>query len=294
MTPERVLLTGGCQAPGLAAALRLLLPRSRVEVITWAEAAREQWRGRVAALAGTEVWLSEFDEAATAARLPLQLPGARRRRLPVIHFRAFQPDTTWIERDGAAEPRLIGPTGSPYHSALVRWAWQRGLPCEQALALFTPETFAALGYLDGWQGSIDFLARRFAQCGLPFERFALRLQRAGSFMHTLNHPRIGVLVALARELALELGAPATCLSDPVEDFLEDTLASIEWPVYPGIADRYGLAGSYRWKGPRGFVHDLPQFVAESYRIYDDARDGRFRCPAAEAPEFAATLEKLAA
>jgi hypothetical protein len=93
-------------------------------------------------------------------------------------------------------------------------------------------------------------------------------------MHAHNHPRLRVLLDVAKALLERLGENTL----PVEalDYLQDTFAvSATWPVYPEIAERLGIRGSYLFKpasvGPvdvRGLrLLDLEQFVNASFEAF---------------------------
>ena len=71
----------------------------------------------------------------------------------------------------------------------------------------------------------------------------------------------------------------------IEDYLGDELVrDVVWPVYPPIAERYGLTGSYLFKTkPRGddfpTLYDLPGFIAASFAHLRRDAAGRPRLPA---------------
>ena len=74
----------------------------------------------------------------------------------------------------------------------------------------------------------------------------------------------------ARRWSRETGCDP--LNVPIQTYAPDALTSEPvWPVLPGIAERYGVAGSTLFKGdgrraaPR--LLDLSDFVAESFALY---------------------------
>ena len=91
-------------------------------------------------------------------------------------------------------------------------------------------------------------------------------------MHVLNHPKAFVIGDIARRLLRESGIDPEPVE--VEDYLGDELArDVIWPIYPPIAETYGLTGSYLFKMKPGqgsfpVLYDLPGFVAKSFALYD--------------------------
>jgi hypothetical protein len=111
----------------------------------------------------------------------------------------------------------------------------------------------------------------------------------------MNHPKAHVVGDIARRLLTESGITP----EPVEiqDYLGDELTQdVIWPIYPAVAERFGLTGSYLFKAKsRGeefpVLYDLPGFIAASFSIYDALPVGDLTCPRVEswlaAPEIVA-------
>jgi hypothetical protein len=93
-------------------------------------------------------------------------------------------------------------------------------------------------------------------------------------MYTINHPKPHVFFDIARRLLDNAGIS----TEPV-DFdnyaMDDLARDVVFPVYPAIADHFGVAGSYVFKAAQhlpgglhiGSFYDLPCFLRESYRVY---------------------------
>jgi hypothetical protein len=187
---------------------------------------------------------------------------------PELYFNAFHPDQVyaWM-RDGS----LVESATGPYNSAIALWAWQHGLNAQQAISLFTPEVFGALGYHDRWQVSIDRLRHDFVPYPhLDYRDFIIPLQRAGAFMHTVNHPKVAAMAQMARLLAKQIDPTVDTESIPVENMMVDGLflASVSWSVYPSVANALGIKGAFMWKLEDHSVIGLEEFLQRSFAKYD--------------------------
>jgi hypothetical protein len=255
----------------------VLVPQARVTLMPIGRLRREH-----ASIEALMRAYEGFDHVFTQAVPPGFLPpgdyakldtlGARRVLYPTIVFPAFHPDMIYVgEVANLAEAHLVPSPMGHYHSAIALFAYLCGLDEAATARLFRADVMEALGYLDGWQAAADDLLRTAAAVGFDLAAPFRRWTRRGPFMHVFNHPRLPVLADLARGLVARAGLPV--LEVPVEDYLADELArDVVWPVYPAVAERYGMAGSTVFKAkPRGAappaVHDLAGFIAASFAIY---------------------------
>jgi len=262
----RVVITSNCMTGGLTSALTMLLPSFQFVPIpyVWID---ENVLDDQLALADT--WLVSAPEEVQTAALKWTAKSALRHiSFPDLYFSAFHPDQVyaWM-RDGSL---VEGATG-PYNSAIALWAWQHGLNAQQATRLFTSEIFDALGYHDRWQVSVDRLRHDFVPYPhLDYRDFIIPLQRAGSFMHTVNHPKVTALAQLARLLAKHIDPSVDTESIPIENMMVDGLfmASVSWSVYPSVANALGIKGAFMWKLEDHSVIGLEEFVQRSFAKYD--------------------------
>jgi hypothetical protein len=142
----------------------------------------------------------------------------------------------------------------------------------KTVALFNEKTFEKLGYFDAWNSSVEVLRNYFFQTDLKeyFHDFLLKIKRSGCFMHSYNHPKISVMVELAKIAAKAAGIQVIRQVIPGE--LNDGLNEIVWPVYPEIADDLGLdCGCYRWKLGNQYIDSLESYVASVFRYYEDLK-----------------------
>jgi Polysaccharide biosynthesis enzyme WcbI len=267
---RRIIVTGNCMMPGLAAALRLIFPRDSVQYHRiWVE----DKASIAAALTDADIWVAQPvpDNEELLERSRTQ---ARQVLCPPLVFSGFHPDMVYAWRgDGSFFQGL-----NPYHSAIALWAWRTGLDVPDALRLFKPEIFRRLGYYDTYRAEVDALRAAFAASKLDFSWFWLRVKRMGVFMNTVNHPRIEPIVLLAKLIAVELGVSSDVLNQPLERYVQDDLLPIAvWPVYPDLAAHLGVRGSYLFSfGPLTF--SLDEFLETQWAAYGDADPDDIGCP----------------
>lgn len=284
-------MIGNCQARGVAQAMRLLVPESPVRFIQMAYLKREH--GHLDGLAHT---LSGYDHVYSQLFPSGLIPGGdiaalrerepRLKLFPTIVFPAFHPDMVYVgDLADLATQRLVPSPMGQYHSAIALAAFRTGLSVDEAVRLFRSDVYARLGYLDSWDACMRELLAAATAVQFGLEREAVRWARRGNFMHVINHPRAFVIGDIARRLLTESGLSPQHVS--VEEYLGDELArDVIWPVYPPVAEIYGLEGSYLFKAkpksgafPR--LHDLPGFVGESFAIYAARRPEELGCARVE-------------
>ena len=262
----RVVISSNCMTGGLTSALSLLLPAAKFDPIPYVGVNETVLDEQ---LAVSEAWLLSGPEGLQSATLGrVNKPNLRVIRFPDLYFNAFHPDQVyaWM-RDGSTVDCATG----PYNSAIALWAWQHGLNAQQTISLFTPEVFGALGYHDRWQVSIDRLRHDFVPFPhLDYRDFIIPLQRAGNFMHTVNHPKVAAVAQMARLLAKQIDSTVDTENIPIENMLVDGLfmASFSWSVYPSVANALGLKGAFMWKLEDHSVIGLEEFLQRSFAKYD--------------------------
>jgi hypothetical protein len=254
---RRIVVIGNCQAAGLALALQRIYWADKVEAVA------SKARGAAARAADTARQLAEadlvFDTESPRADAARKTSAARIVQVPVVAFTAFHPDMAYA---GDAEGEQVS-----YASAIAVWAYNRGLDPAAAARLFTRRTFAELGYFDRWGSSVAHLKDAFHQCGLPFEPFYLAVKRLGTFMHTLNHPKVEVLALLAKTLAIAAGHDPSVWRRDIS--LPDSLARATiWGVYPEVARELAVPGSYSWLiGRDTLIEGLENYLEHAWESH---------------------------
>jgi hypothetical protein len=276
----RIALVGACQSFGVAYAMKLLDLEAEVDRFSILSKSWTDIKTLARTLESYDyVFCQEFAGAFIRGGGASDVLRNELRKgiwFPLVVFNAYHPDLILIS-DRSKGNRLVNcPTG-PYHSALALFAYRAGLPVEAALRLFRREVFAALGYFELWQGAAEALLEGGRQFGLDLSAELLRWARRGCFMYSINHPKPYVLYDVARQLLQGVGRP----SGPI-DFdtyaVDDIVRGYVFPVYPEIAELYGISGSYIFKTSHfrlsrsvGRFWDLRGYVEDCYRIYAQHR-----------------------
>ncbi|WP_379002557.1 WcbI family polysaccharide biosynthesis putative acetyltransferase [Methylobacterium iners] len=299
----KIAVIGNCQARGVAQAMRLMAPQSPVTFVPMATLRQDY--GDADGLARS---LSGYDHVFSQFFPPDLIPGGfvglrerdpRLRPFPTIVFPAFHPDMVYAGAVSSLAALKLAPSPmGQYHSAIALCAHRLGLSVDQTITLYREDVFLRLGYLDAWDDSVRDLLASAAQVGFSLDQELARWPRRGSFMHVLNHPKAFVIGDIARRLLKESGFDPEPVE--VEDYLGDELArDVVWPVYPPIAETYGLTGSYLFKmkpaeGTFPRLYDLRGFLAQSFSIYDGLTSEALACTRVDVwlgtPEIAEIFE----
>lgn len=298
----RIFVIGVCQAGSIAKAMRFLLPHAQVDFASAFTAAK-----RFPKVSDLVAHADRYDAVFTSHYLPIKGGGAIEallarpnvRLIPTIVFGAYHPDSVYVGVQDAATLRglVSGPMGAS-HSAVTLFAYLAGLSQEQALRLFSGPVFERLGYFDFWTQSVATLREAGGQAGYDLDTLLTRWARRGCFMHSINHPKLHVVADLARGLLTRAGIPYEDCD--LDAYLPDDLAGQgSWPVYPEIAEYYGVPGSALFfkaetprTGPARTMNRL-SFIAEAYANYDRRRREDLVCQRVQAwRDDPATVEFL--
>lgn len=252
---RNIVVTSNCQTGGLAAALQAIFPRDTITPmpINLFDPGGE-FEANMNVVRGSDVWVT----SAPAQLLEFGAEGPQVVRTPTINFEAFHPDLGYVLPSAQEAP--IEPH---YNSIIAVWAFVNGITAKDAAALFNYNAFRDLGYLSLWQNQAEQLQNDFVAAGVDFSQFFLFAKRQGAFMYSVNHPIAEVLVFLAKQLSLKMGASDSIFDREIR--IVDGLSNIIWPVYPEIAQYYSLAGSYCWKmSDRQYLTSLPEYLDSAY------------------------------
>ncbi len=270
--PLRIAIIGGCQAEGLRVATQALLPQASVSA----------WHVGVHPPDAPEVILESlrpFDWVLTQITPGygpdiLLLENLRRELkrvqfVPTVVFGGFHPDMTYIFTPGG----LISAVHSDFHSKIAIAGFLLGLSPGRTLGLYNAVVFAELGYFDVFAASRIAMEDALRDQGFDISGlFDDWLRDVGPFMYMVNHPNVALLAALCRDMYVRLGLLSAKASIPPigKDHLGE---SFTWPLYPPLAKRLGLAGSWNFQRPAWLVaegaRDLPlgQYVEDLFAFY---------------------------
>lgn len=192
---------------------------------------------------------------------------------PRIAMAGFHPDIVQGKQYGGAESPL-----REYCSTLVLKAWCESIPVQAVPTLFNESVFERLGFFEFFEAATAQLLEEGRAAGFPLEEFLARWRAQGCFMHTDNHPKVGVMADIAHALLAKMDLDWK----PVENPVDIQARGCGWPVYPEIAARLGIAGSYAFRmhtNDGGRILDLKEFVEQSYEMFAEQRMPRV--PASE-------------
>lgn len=261
---REILVTSNCATAGIALGLKALLPNTNVSVAPITKI-RQMTPDQIANL------LEKVDLWVTIAQTPEvmeQVADTPILRIPIIRFNAYHPDITYVMDQG--RKIMKGARGQDYHSAIALWGYNNGLSREQTTALFCPKIYEALGYTRRWTAALKELHDLFSVSNLDFREFYPAVLEHAPFMHTLNHPRGEVIGLLTKLIAVSITGDRSLMKLPLGRIVQDFLGQdTYWPIYPGIAETYGLEGHYIWKlGSDTFLNGVSSFVSASYEAYE--------------------------
>ncbi|HMN73483.1 MAG TPA: WcbI family polysaccharide biosynthesis putative acetyltransferase [Rhodoblastus sp.] len=277
---RRLAVVGNCQSFGYAFALKLFDPSLVVDRYPLVAPSFTDLKALRAALADYDLVFSQdfgpqiLRDNATSDALFSDMPAVI--RLPTVNFYGFHPDTIHLLDPTKNYRFILGPAGV-YHSALALFGHIAGFSVEQTEALFTHEVFAFVGYLDVWPSAVEEVLRAGEAAGMKLDGAVARWARGRAFMYTPTHPRPQVLFDIARIAMGKAGLRAQALD--TDDYAVDDLSrDYILPVYPPLAEHYGLAGStvlklahYRFSRGVGEMLSLPDYIARSFAHYAERK-----------------------
>ena len=116
-----------------------------------------------------------------------------------------------------------------------------GLDARDTVALYNRLVFSRLGYFAAFGEQAALLTERWAREGIDARPLLARWAAGGCFAYSMNHPKVIVLLDIARIACRRMGvAPGNPDVDPAD--LPDRLARGSMhPVYPDIAAALGIA-----------------------------------------------------
>ena len=181
--------------------------------------------------------------------------------IPTISFNAYHPDICYLLQDGKA---FKGPLGD-YHSAIAFAGFREGLSVDATARLFNEATYERLGYFQRWDAAREHLLDIFSRAGLDLRTQFVNWSRNDAFMYSNNHVQVRCLHDLAKEILRRAGKKPTYADVLPHDNL---LNGPVYPIYPEIAQRLGVPGSYLFKpgGHYRFIR-LGDFIAQSFDLY---------------------------
>jgi hypothetical protein len=296
---KKILLLGNCQTRGLARLMSAMIGDADTTAIELLPEAVKRIEARDAGLVKL---ITESDlifvhhdgvtpqilEKSYSSHFP------KVRLIPKIGFAAFHPDMDYIEDSQGGH--VLGPLGA-YHSSIAFFCWKNKLTQTETLKLFCEKTYQTLGYFDYWVPAKKLLLSEEQFTGIPLEHLVRKWEQRGSWMYSLNHPKLFVLVDIAKAV---LEREGIAILPGVEEFVDDEMNTENvWPIYPEIAERLGLSGHYLFKrATPSVLRDMPvpmmtleQFIDESFQAYSQYSKDELTCHRLASKRYEKILEK---
>lgn len=255
---ETWLLLSNCQTFGLGHSLQMLSPRFNIKAVDIyafrydIEKYRKSLSDYFRVIVHPQFQNIDFDFS-SAQNLDV---------IPSIKFDAYHPDICYAfsERSGM----LDGPMGA-YHSMITLAAYAEGFDVDATRKLFRRDVFEACGFLDRWEEERAQLLQNFAKYELDISSAFRKWSRGGSFMYSVNHPKIQCIYDVARAFMKRLGVETVKNNFmPIDNLLNGAC----YPVYPEIAHTFGAEGSYLFKVPGDYrLISLEKFIELSFAAY---------------------------
>ena len=263
-----------CQSDGVAAALQALLPGA--EVINFTGGAVKHSPERQAEVAAAlhkcdHVISSGFDlRFGPLTGRVLRRTARRYHDVPAVTFTGFHPDMIYVPVEGGGP--LTGPTGD-YHSRLAVTGFLAGLTPAEAAAMYNRLVFQRLGYLEVFARQCVLLTEYFAKREIDATPLLRGWLAAGSFMHSVNHPKMNVLLDLARTACMKMGVTPEDAGAAADRLPDKLSAGPMHPVFPAVAAAAGVAPEGIFRNAKrlngSYVELSPEaFVAASFAVYE--------------------------
>jgi Polysaccharide biosynthesis enzyme WcbI len=287
----RFAVLGWCQAVPFAKCIRFLVPGCEADphVILESASSAAEFNNLAPRLTAYDFVLALTRWRDSLAALPAIANNSTKVvYYPSVEFTAYHPDLIYILRTDTAPHSILKSPIGDYHSALAFLCYSLGLNPEQTVARFNGATFSRLGYLAEslWSSSEQNLLNAGRAAQLPVERFFRSWVRRGCFMYSPNHPKLFVIADLAAAALAACGVMVE--SRLCEEYVpDDAKLGPIWPVYPEIAAKFGVNGSYCYKGFSAAdgtcaYFSLREFVEASFVFYRNCNLAALYCPRVEA------------
>ncbi|MHA7066686.1 WcbI family polysaccharide biosynthesis putative acetyltransferase [Azospirillum argentinense] len=261
----KVFVLGNCQVTGLKKSLSALLPDAEVSgCFPFGRGDLDQVAEKIRGM--DYIFTQKLpDNIITALGISSDSVRSRVYTIPNIAFPGYHPDCVYLPGINAANSSL--PTD--YNSAIAVAGFLRGRTPEETLTLYNTYIYAISGYFNSFSMACRNLEAHFKACEFDLSEHLKRWVAKGPFMHTINHPRINVLLDIANMAVKRAGLSPVDVPDGA---VKDDLAHFtRWPIYPELARRLGLEGStmlYLNPDPsRPAVMTLLEYVQNCFKIF---------------------------
>jgi hypothetical protein len=215
--------------------------------------------------------------------------------IPHIHSDAFHPDCCNLWVNNKRVESIMGLS----HSAIIAYAYLNDIKRKDVIKLFDREIYDHLGYFDNKEKSILYAREQEYLTDWPVEEMYEIWFNKAPFVHTPNHSKHFVYCDIAMEFAKKNNIELI-YSNPSELIFDRTTRSEIWPIYPEIAEKYNIKGSYEFKIPNivkekksinSVALPLEKIIKYFYSTYKKYKKEEIKVPAIESDEFKSLNDK---
>lgn len=180
-------------------------------------------------------------------------------------FDSYHPDICYVKDTGG---NLVRTKMHDYNSIIILCGFLLGLSTEEVSELFSEKFFHCFGYYNLWNQDIKRLQAKNT-LKLNWAYLLRDESRRGCFMFTFNHPNSSILFEISKQILKELNIKYHELqSNIIPSYLANGPV---WPVYPEVAERFTIKGSYFFKPAESwYLFNLKTFIETSFEIYRQA------------------------
>jgi len=235
----QIFVSGNCQSASQAAALRYLLPGTRVygnhEGLTLDG---QRKTAMMEAAASCDIVVTPAAQRSIKISGTTMEIGANQQCVvvPLIVFSAFHPDCAYVKN---SDNHWLGPIGS-YSPALTVYGKLKGLSSADTVSLYVTATYEALGW------TFDVAKKAFLETmaghGLDLSDSIEAWLRHGSFMYTVNHPTLRAVSDVAAKVLDGLGISHS--PGNAADYFADPLNMFVYPLLPGLPLPKGVPNNF--------------------------------------------------
>lgn len=274
-TQIKVLIVANCQGVGLANSLQAMSSAvGALPILATNENIRKIKSGEleISSLVAECDWIliQPQSEITDLFKTKFAHASDKIRLFPRILFPAFHPDADYVF--SKTNSSVDSPIGA-YQSTLALYGWLNNYSAEETVQLFNNETFEKLGYFNYWDISKKALTLEGKETNLPLDELINTWSRQGIWMYSMNHPRLFVMIDIAKAILAREGVTAE--KNSTQYIQDDLVHGPAWPVYPAIANKIGVPGSYQFKKARELCPqyqpiqtlNLKDFIDSSFEIF---------------------------
>lgn len=261
----KIAVFSNCQGEGLALALEAMNPSVEAKFLISSDLHKDMDKFELLCESSEYLFIQQY--------VTDSIPQQYQHKIvyfPIIGFSAFHPDMTYLrgKRKDNGQIEAINNLMVSYHSAIAVFGYLHDIAIDNIIGFYNAYVFSKLKYIDKWEESRQLLVEEGKMVDFPLETLLNVWEKRGCFMYSFNHPELKVMVDIAAELLKKI--KVKIISSNPDRYLSDPLKAMPiWPIYPEIAQRYGLKGDYVFKrhDPHGAI-ELRDFIEDSYKIYD--------------------------